>query len=34
MTREELKALGLNDEQIEKVIVDNAKGIQAEKAKA
>lgn len=34
MTRDELKALGLTDEQIEKVIAEHAKGISSATAKA
>lgn len=34
MTREELRTLGLSDEQIESVMTDYAKGVQAEKSKA
>ena len=34
MTREELKALGLTDEQIEKVVADYAKGVSSANAKA
>lgn len=34
MTREELRAMGLTDEQIESVMADHAKAVQAEKNKA
>ena len=34
MKREDLQALGLTDEQIEKIMAENGKDIQAEKAKA
>lgn len=34
MTRDELKALGLEDEQIEKIMASHGKDIQSEKAKA